>query len=272
MREPSSSTRHCRSFPMLFALGAASSAVDLLKTLMSPKSSSAQAAASTQGTANLFELAAGTSASTGAGASTGSAGSGYSQISPETMSALLSAQGQSTTGSSSATRPSDALKDLFSQIDADGDGKITKSEFEDALGAGGTNLAQADDVFSKLDKDSDGSVSLGEMASALKGGGKGGHHHHHVASSDGSSDSGGSISDPLMQALSGASSTSVTNRDGSTTTTLTYADGSKVTMTSAASAAAAGSATSSYNFIEQLIQRQASVISSQASSSVSVSA
>jgi Ca2+-binding EF-hand superfamily protein len=252
MREPSSSTRHCRSFPMLFALGAASSAVDLLKTLMSPKSSSAQAAASTQGTA---------------------AGSGYSQISPETMSALLAAQGQSTTGSSnSTTSRSDALKDLFSQIDADGDGKITKSEFEDALGAGGTNLAQADDVFSKLDKDSDGSVSLGEMASALKGGGKGGHHHHHVASSDGSSDSGGSISDPLMQALSGASSTSVTNSDGSTTTTLTYADGSKVTMTSAASAAAAGSATSSYNFIEQLIQRQANVISSQASSSVSVSA
>jgi Ca2+-binding EF-hand superfamily protein len=273
MREPSSSTRHCRSFPMLFALGAASSAVDLLKTLMSPKSSSAQAAASTQGTANLFELAAGTTASTGAGASTGSAGSGYSQISPETMSALLAAQGQSTTGSSnSTTSRSDALKDLFSQIDADGDGRITKSEFEDALGAGGTNLAQADDVFSKLDKDSDGSVSLGEMASALKGGGKGGHHHHHVASSDGSSDSGGSISDPLMQALSGASSTSVTNSDGSTTTTLTYADGSKVAMTSAASAAAAGSATSSYNFIEQLIQRQASVISSQASSSVSVSA
>src|SRR6478736_555203 len=102
MREPSSSTRHCRSFPMLFALGAASSAVDLLKTLMSPKSSSAQAAASTQGTANLFELTAGTSASTSAGAS-GSAGSGYSQISPETMSALLAAQGQSTTGSSNST-------------------------------------------------------------------------------------------------------------------------------------------------------------------------
>ena len=187
------------------------------------------------------------------------------------MSALLSAQGQSTTGSSSATRPSDALKDLFSQIDANGDGKITKSEFEDALGAGRTNLKQADDVFSKLDKNGDGNVSLDEMSSALKGGGKG-HHHHHVASSDGSSDSSGSNSDPLMQALNGASSTSVTNSDGSTTTTLTYADGSKVTMTSAASATAAGSATSSYNFIEQLIQRQAKAISAQAGSSVSVSA
>ena len=75
-----------------------------------------------------------------------------------------------------------------------------------------------------------------------------------------------------MQALSGASSTSVTNSDGSTTTTLTYADGSKVTMTSAAAAAAAGSATSSYNFIEQLIQRQANAIPAHANSAVSVSA
>ena len=88
------------------------------------------------------------------------------------MSALLAAQSQSIDGSTARRRPaaSDALKDLFSQIDADGDGKITKSEFENALGAGGTNLAQADDVFGKLDKDGDGSVSLDEMSSALKGG------------------------------------------------------------------------------------------------------
>ena len=87
------------------------------------------------------------------------------------MSALLAAQSQSSTGStaSASASRSAALKDLFSQIDADGDGKITKSEFENALGAGGTNLAQADDVFSKLDKDGDGSVSLDEMSSALKG-------------------------------------------------------------------------------------------------------
>ena len=63
-----------------------------------------------------------------------------------------------------------ALKDLFGQIDGDGDGKISKKEFEAALGAGGTNLKQADSVFGKLDKDGDGSVSLKELASALKGG------------------------------------------------------------------------------------------------------
>ena len=75
--------------------------------------------------------------------------------------------GSTTTASKSR---SSALKDLFGQIDGDGDGKITKSEFEEALGAGGTNLKQADSVFGKLDKDGDGSVSLKELASALKGG------------------------------------------------------------------------------------------------------
>ena len=75
---------------------------------------------------------------------------------------------------------------------------------------------------------------------------------------------GGSSSDPLLQALQGASSTSVTNSDGSTTTSMTYADGSKVTMTSPAANTASSSATSSYNFIEQMIQREAQAISSSA--------
>ena len=133
-------------------------------------------------------------------------------------------------------------------------------------------MAQADDVFAKLDKDGDGSVSLGEMASALKGS-KGHHHHHHAAGGSGdTSGAGGSNSDPLMQALQGASSTSVTNSDGSVTTSLTYADGSKVTMTSPASGSSSSAATSSYNLIEQMIQRQAKAISSSATASVSVSA
>jgi hypothetical protein len=66
--------------------------------------------------------------------------------------------------------------------------------------------------------------------------------------------------------------TSVTNSDGSVTTSLTYADGSKVTMTSAAGKSSSTSATSSYNFIEQMIQRQAQAISSGTTASLSVSA
>lgn len=254
---------------MLFALGAASSALDALKALTSSKSSSPTTGVQ-QDQTNPFDLSGGAQdGGQGSGGSTASSGaSGCSQISPATMSALIEAQGQASDGTATAapTSRSDALKDLFSQIDADGDGKITKSEFEKALGAGGTNLAQADDVFSKLDKDGNGSVSLDEMSSALKG--KGGHHHRHHASSE----SGGSGSDPLMQALQGASSTSVTNSDGTTTTSMTYADGSKVTMTSAATSAASSAATSSYNFIEQMIAREAKAIQSSATASLSVSA
>ena len=62
-----------------------------------------------------------------------------------------------------------------------------------------------------------------------------------------------------MQALDDGSTTSVTNSDGSVTTTVTNADGSTVTTTSAASASAASAATSSYNFIDQLVQRLAMI-------------
>src|SRR5258708_32438323 len=99
--------------------------------------------------------------------------------------------------------PCDALKDLFSQFDMNVDHEISKLEFEKALGAGGTNIAQADNLFSKMDTNVDGSVNLDEMWLALKGG-KG--HHHHVASSEGSGSAtgtDGSNSDPLLQALQG---------------------------------------------------------------------
>jgi Ca2+-binding EF-hand superfamily protein len=250
---------------MFFALGAAgaaSSALDALKALTSSKSS-AKTTGVSQNAANPFELSSANAQAPvvpGAGS-----GGGGSQISAQTMSALLDAQSQSSAASTTAATKSrsSALKDLFAQIDGNGDGKITKSEFEEALGAGGTNLAQADSVFGKLDKDGDGSVSLNELASALKGGKKA----HHAAS-----ESGGSNSDPFSQALKGASSTSVSNSDGSVTTSLTYADGSKVTMTSAAGKSSSASATSSYNFIEQMIQRQAQAIASGATASLSVSA
>jgi Ca2+-binding EF-hand superfamily protein len=255
--------RHLWEYVMLLALGALSSAFDALQSLTSKKSSSLQATAGFSQTATApFDTAI--SPASGSGGCPPGGG-----LSPATMSALLAAQGQSSS-SSAPTSASDALKDLFSQLDADGDGKVSKSEFENALGAGGSNIAQADDVFSKLDQNGDGSVSLDEMSSALKGAGGHGHrHHHHVGNSDGTD---GSNSDPLLQALEGASSTSTTNSDGSTTTSMTYADGSKVTMTSAPAASASTSAASSYNFIEQMIQREAQAISASATSSLQVTA
>jgi Ca2+-binding EF-hand superfamily protein len=221
--------RRCWSSAMFLALGAVSSAIDALKALTSSKSSSAQSTGVRQDSATPFDLMSSTS-SASVGSASGSGGS-HSQISPQTMSALLAAQGQSSSDVSSLSMRSNSLKDWFAKVDNDGDGKISKSEFE-ALGDGGTNLAQADSVFGKLDKDRDGSVSLAELASALKGG-KGDHHHDR--------ESVGSNSDPLAQALQ--------NDTGSST-----------------------SATSSYKLMEQMIQRQAQAISSAATASLSISA
>jgi Ca2+-binding EF-hand superfamily protein len=152
------------------------------------------------------------------------------------MSALLAAQGQSGAATSASTSQSGALQNLFSQIDANGDGEVTKSEFEKALGAGGTNLAQADHVFSELDTDGSGTVSLGQMSSALKGtGGKSG---------------GNASSDPLLQAS--------TNSNGSTTASSIAADRS---MLQPIALAAPGSATPSYSSMEQMIQRQLQAMS-----------
>jgi hypothetical protein len=272
---------------MLLALGAVSSAVDALQSLILSKSTSTQTTGFSQNPPTPFDTTNGSTQTESPLPVTG--GAGFTQISPATMSALIAAQGQdssaSTTSASTTSAPTDpasALNDLFSQIDANGDGKISESEFENALGAGGTNIAQADDVFNKLDANGDGSVSLEEMQKALQG--TGGHHHHHVADSEdstsadgtssttGTSGSGGagSNSDPLLQALAGATSTSVTNIDGSTTTSITNADGSVITMTSPAATTSSSSATASYNFLEQMIQRAAQAVSSGAASSLSL--
>jgi Ca2+-binding EF-hand superfamily protein len=264
--------RRIREFVMLPALGAASAALDVLQSLTAKKASAKPTTGVTQNAKTAFDPAALTADSTTSTSPSGSS-STSGRLSPDTMNALLAAQSQSSDGSatSTSTSRSDALKDLFKLLDGDGDGKISKAEFEDKLGAGGTNVSNADSVFDKLDKDGDGSVSLNELMSALKGKG---HHHHKPAGSDSANNatSADGATDPLLQALQGASSTSTTNSDGTTTTSLSYADGSKVSMTSApGGTSSSGAVTSSYNFIEQLIQRQAQAISASATSSLSVS-
>ncbi|CAN5276189.1 EF-hand domain-containing protein [soil metagenome] len=240
---------------MLPIVGAAAGALSLLSSLTPDVSSSAKTTGVKQ-TNSLFGLTQNTQGSTSS-ASTTSAPS--APLSPSTFNALLAAQDSSQSASSS---PSDALKDLFSQIDGNGEGKITKAEFEDKLGAGGTNVQAADNVFSKMDTDSDGSVSMNEMAAALKG--KGGSHHAHH------SGGGGGGADALMQALQGATSTTTTNSDGSVTTTMTYADGTKLTMSQPASSTASGNASSQYNLVEKMVQRQADALATAAKQSVSV--
>src|SRR5262249_25438154 len=128
--------------------------------------------------------------------STTTGGSAGGQLSPSTWNTLLAAQSQ---GQAGATSRSAALDDLFSRIDADGDGQISQTEFENALGAGGTNLQMADDVFNKMDLNGDGTISKDEMSQSLEKSSRQ-HHHHHAGGA------GGGNADALIQALQGATS------------------------------------------------------------------
>ena len=110
---------------MLFALGAAASALDAISALTSSSASSPQSSSSNA--ANPFEIAGPASASTSAATVSG-LGAG-SQISPETMNTLLAAQSQSSTGSTSA---SNAWQDLSSEIGSDagsGDSSAAASSY-----------------------------------------------------------------------------------------------------------------------------------------------
>ncbi len=240
------------------AAAAAGSALDLLSSLTPGKSASTTTGVKQPG--SIFGLTdpTGLTQTLTPASSTNATPSGT--LSPSTFNALLVSQDPT------SSSPTDALKDLFGQIDTNGDGKITKAEFEDKLGAGGTNIQAADNVFDKMDTDGDGSVSINEMASALKGKG-GAHHAHH---SGGGGGGGGGGADALMQALQGASSTSTTNSDGSITTTLTYADGTKLTMSQPALPTPSSGVSSQYNLVEKMMQRQTDALATAAKQSVSV--
>jgi Ca2+-binding EF-hand superfamily protein len=252
---------------MLFAIGAASSAIDLLSSLTQGPSTSSSKTGIVPVGSNAFSVA--DTPATPAPTPPSPSGPTTGPSTPASFNTLLAAQTQS---QSNPTSRSAALQDLFSQIDANGDGQISKSEFENALGAGGTNLKMADDVFAKMDKNGDGSISMDEMNQSLQGAGR--HHHQHRAGGGGGKGAGGA--DSLAQALQGATSSTATNADGSTTTTLTYADGTKITMTQPATSSgstppANGNAAASYNFTERLIERQAHAIAANAQSSLSMS-
>src|SRR3984957_17874774 len=103
---------HCRSSAMLLALGAATAALDAVGALASSGASSAKSSGFSA--VDPFEIASPASASTSSAPL--SAGS---QLSPATLSTLLAAQGQSSTGSNPSTSASDAWQDLSSQIDND---------------------------------------------------------------------------------------------------------------------------------------------------------
>jgi EF hand len=251
---------------MFFLAGsAATSALDLISKLQQSfagRAAGAQTSSDTQAaTASPFNLSA-PSDTSGASGATATSGT---QIAPGTMSALLSAQGQQT-----PLVNGDAFSQkLFSLLDTNSDGSISKNEFETAFGQNG-NTTLADSIFAKLDGNGDGSVSPTELTNALDGadqsqGMQQAHHHRHhggfdmsgMGQSSATNASGGGSTDPLMQL---GNSQTATNADGSITTTISYADGSQVSMTAPGSN---GSGTgASPNLVERMIQHQAQMLAS----------
>lgn len=261
---------------MSMSVGASSSnALSYLQSLLQQGTSGAGDAKKSSASdplAMLMQAISGdgtSSGQTGSTATATSASTGSSSVafSPDTMSALLSAQGQQSTDSPSAK--------LFTKLDADGDGQISKTEFTDATSKAGGDSSVADAVFAKLDANGDGSVSQDELTKADKGGG-----HGHIG---GGQPSSNGESSGTSAAANGATTSTTTNADGSTTTSITYADGSKVTMTTAATAAqssdaSSGSSTdssttssstkSAFDLLQQLIKLQSQMLTA-ATSTVS---
>jgi hypothetical protein len=212
------------------------------------------------------------------------AGSGASGVPPfgsGTMAQLLSLQNQSAKGPEQA---------FFSKLDANGDGTISKTEFESAASKAGVDTSVADAVFDKIDGggDSNGSISQGELAKADHGGG----HHVHGGGGGGGGDGGGL--DALMSGAGadGATTQTTTNADGSSTTTISYADGTSIDLNTPAaptpttastsgdgsssnsSDSGSGSSTSSQatsNLLEQLIKMQSQMLSAMQASASTMS-
>jgi len=203
------------------------------------------------------------------------AGSGASGVPPfgsGTMAQLLSLQGQDKSSPEQA---------FFSKLDADGDGTISKTEFEGAASKAGVDSSVADAVFDKIDGDGDGdgSVSQGELAKADHGGGG-----HHVHGGGGGGGGGGGLDDLMSGAdATGATTQTTTNADGSTTTTISYADGTSIDMNTPAAAPATAAAPSSdnsnsgtsnksnANLLEQLIKMQSQMLSAMQASASTMS-
>jgi len=173
-------------------------------------------------------------------------------LSPDTMAQLIAAQAQRQDGAEDriATR----AQSLFGRMDANQDGQIDQSEFENVFGAG-ADMSKVDGLFNALDADGSGGISQDELTSAAQQSHAAHHHHRHMHGGG-----GGGLADMLMSDTQGATTQTSANADGSTTTTISYADGSNVTMTipgASAGTSSDGSSTADRNALERLIRMQA---------------
>ncbi len=255
---------------MSLSVGASTNALSYLQSLLAQGTSGiGDAASAGNPLSELLQSLSGSSAATDPSTST-TADSNQScpPFGTNTMAALISLQGDSASGVT-AQSPSQ----LFAKIDTNGDGQISKSEFENALSGFGVDSSTADSMFAKLDANDDGSISQTELASAKPGHGHRGHHMHGSGGAQGGGQSAdASSSSSSSSSADGTTTQSTTNPDGSTTTTITYADGSSVEMTTPAVAQNGGGTSgngtgnqNNVNLIEKLIQMQSQLLASASS-------
>jgi len=254
---------------MSMSVGASSNALSYLQSLLAQGSASVPT--NTDPLSAFLQSLSGSASSNDAAPTATSTTPSFdpgSSFDPGTFAALISLQGQSASGAN-ASGPDQ----LFAKLDTDGDGSISKSEFENALANVGVSTTDADSLFAKLDSNGDGSISESELEKAGHG-----HHHHHMHADAGGQAGGVPGQSPLDALLSsagakGATTQSTINADGSTTTTISYADGSTVEMTTPATSTSSSGMGSSggqsaVNLIEQLIQMKAQFLNA-ATSTVS---
>jgi hypothetical protein len=181
-------------------------------------------------------------------------------FSPDTMSTLMSAQEQQPGANGYVAA---RAANVFGEFDTDGNGQISKTEFEDVFGANADG-SKVDGLFNALDANADGSISQDELTSAAQASHAQHHHHHHFHGGRGV---GGVLDALLNSGTQGASASTASNSDGSSTTTITYADGSKVSLTSPPGGSDTGSSgtdtgsADQRNLLEQLIRQQAQFLS-----------
>lgn len=253
----------------MFPITAAAGALSYLTSFLQSSTANVGSASSSDPLLALGQTLSGTSGDSGDPLTSPLSSSGLSasipSFDPGMLAALVSLQGQQ------ANTGANGSSGLLSQLDTNGDGQISKTEFESALGSDGVDASSADALFSKLDSNSDGSVSQSELSSAQHGHG---HHHHHMggAEQSGGSGGGGGASSLLNATNADGSTTQTsTNADGSTITSITYADGSTVDMTTPVAGQNGGSSSGNTgtpnqsNLIEQLIKIQSQLLTQSAS-------
>jgi Ca2+-binding EF-hand superfamily protein len=125
-----------------------------------------------------------------------------SAFSDQTQAQLISFQAQGWPSSSSTSSDGSLAQNLFTQIDSNGDGSITKAELEQAVTKAGGSTQAADALYAQLDPNGTGSISEQQFAQGLS---QSLPHHHHHGDGGGASSGGDSAADAL---------TSLFNADG----------------------------------------------------------